>query len=147
MQCCAAPSKNIGDFHLLTGRLLMILLQSLLTGVDADNIYNYLSNILPRSGTGTERKGGSNGNAKNFDVKALRRFLHFPGSTSRQSKGVVIVLKGTLCYVFYSQPYERELVHQVLPVWHSCQFWSGQVDKKGDGRCTCRTVCGCSYSC
>lgn len=84
-----------------------------------------MSDLSPRNGMSTERVGGSNGLAENVDMKSLLKFLHYPGSSPRQSRGTVYVLKGKTCYLFYVKPYQVK--HEVTSHKYAIPVKASQV--------------------
>ena len=113
--CCypfAEPREKEGDFFLLNGRMLMHDLEEILSPKDRDDLYRYAESLMKRGGVSTERKGGANGTGDDdldwVDWNAFSKMVHYPGSTPRQGRGVILVFMGKKCLVCYVQPYKED---------------------------------------
>jgi hypothetical protein len=73
--------------------------------VRARELLSHVLGRLPKGGIQADRMGGSNGLASNVDIVSLLRYLHLPGSTPRQSRGLVWVPYGKSLRAFYCQAY------------------------------------------
>lgn len=104
----------------------MINLLQIFGNADRDTLYEFMLKKLPRQGVSTERRGGSNGTADHVDMKAVRQLLHVPGSTPRQSRGMVPVLHDKTCYSYYVQPYQP--AHKVVSYPYSIPVKAGQLE-------------------
>lgn len=100
----------------------------LATNAERDSLYGFLVQRLPKKGVSTERKGGSNGSgtAETIDSKACRKLFHYPGSTPRQSRGVVFVLHNKRCWVFYTKAYQVK--HEVTCYPYAVPVMAGQLE-------------------
>lgn len=79
-------------------------------------LYKCLMDWAPRDGVSVERRGGSNGTADDgIDMSALRQFLHYPGSTPRQSRAVVWVPMQLSFHAFYITPYQQGRTAAMAP--------------------------------